>query len=53
MVSSLVDGKRHTNFAQRGAGGGGDSSVNGGYTLNDLYSTPPALCDEIAEWEWP
>ena len=48
-----VDGKRHANVAQRGAGGGGGSSVNGGFTLNDLYSIPEALCDEIAEWEWP
>ncbi len=47
-----VDGKRHASFAQRGAGcGGGSTGV--GYTLSDLYSIPPALCDEISEWEWP
>ncbi len=42
------DGRRHTASAQRG-GSGADL----GYNLNELYSTPPDLCDKIAGYAWP
>ena len=51
--AASVDGKRRATFAQRGAGTSGCSTGATGYTLNDLYSIPAELCDEIAEWVWP
>ena len=41
-------GNRHASFAQRGGSSGGPR-----YTLNELYSIPADLCDEIAQWMWP
>jgi hypothetical protein len=41
-------GRKHTSSAQQGGARGGTRR----YTLEELYSMPKELCDEIAGWPW-
>mgnify|MGYP000110653529 FL=1 len=43
------EGNKHTRSAQQGPARSTDSR----YSLNELYSLPPELCDEIVSFVWP